>query len=165
MEKTLKLAVLMMASVLSLTFSSCEKEPEKPTDTEQPTAVLTAQDLAGTSWRCTMENTYYQQGIAMNISFESMLDFLDTENGEYFEMAVLEVPLYPAANRHVDQTYEFTYAIDGNKILITMIYEDETSDTSEFIYNPETETISFDTQSPEMERMMGSRVYVFTKVQ
>ena len=165
MKKVFKLfAMLMVASVFTFSFSSCEKTPDEPTP-----AALTVQDLAGTSWRCTMENSYVQQGIVININFESILDFLDTEHGEYFEMVVVEVPVYPAANQQMDQTFDYTYTVEGNKILVTMYYEDENgeevSDTAEFIYDAATQTISLDTDSPEMEEMMGTDTYVYTKVQ
>lgn len=163
--------MLIMASVLTLV--SCGKEPAEPVnpqpDGDQP-AALTAQDLAGTSWRCSMENTIVRQGIQINISFESILDFTDTANGEYFEMAIMEVPAYPSANQQTDMSVGFTYSVQGNSLFITVVWTDdetgeETIETAEYTYDPDTQTISLDTNSPDMEQLMGTDVYVYTKMQ
>lgn len=174
MKKAFKLfSMLMIASLLTLTFSSCEKDPVEKPNTEQgdddPTT-LTAQDLAGTSWQCTLENTIVKNGVTINISYENILDFTDTEKGEYFEMAVIEFPQYPSGNQQMDQTVKFTYTVVDNKIMITVVETDETSgeetvETSEYIYNAETQTITHDTNDPEMEQLMGTDTYIFTKVQ
>lgn len=165
-------AMLIMASALTFTFSSCEKDNNDPANQQQGVeepAVLTAQDLAGTSWLCSMQNSTVYQGIAMDVSFDGTLDFLDTENGEQFWMVSIEIPAYPAANQTMDETWDFTYTVNGNKILITEYYTDENgeeaSETTEYVYDAATQTITHDTEDPDMQAMMGTTVYTFTKIQ
>ena len=163
MKKAFRLfAMLLVASVLTPMFSACEKDNEP--------VPLTVEGLAGTSWRCTMENSFVQQVVTFYINLEIILYFKDTVNGEYFERIVAEVPEHPSANQERERTFDFTYTTQDNKILITIIWTDAGSgeeyvETAEFIYDAATQTITHDTDNPDMERIMGTDTYVYTKVQ
>lgn len=163
--------MLTLASLLTFSFSSCEKDDDTATSSQgggQP--VVTVPDLAGTSWVCSMENSTSMQGVPVNISIDATLDFTDETSGEYFQMASVEFPQFPDYNQNNDQTFVFTYTVSGGKILITYTYTDEESqedvtETVELLYDPATDTIYMDANSPEMEQMLGTDIYRFTRVQ
>lgn len=167
MKKTLKLfAMLTMASAMGIGLASCEKEPS--TTTVEP-AALTANDLAGTMWRCLFENSSVRQGVTMNTSLECRLSFMDTEKGEYYEKGVIELPDYPDYNQEVEMTYAFCYSVHDNKILVAIeLTDDETGevyiDEAEYTYDTDTDRIILDTDNPQMERSLGSDTYIFTRM-
>ncbi len=164
-------ALIMGAMLLAVTIG-CEKEPagqqgnEQQSHEQQPSDVP---ELANTSWLCSIENTYVQQGVTVNFSIDVTLDFIDEANGEYYEMASMKFPDHPSYNFDDDISCPFTYVVEGNSIFITDIWEDEETgetfrDTAEYIYNPDNQTISIDLNSPQLEQMTGTDKYVFTQV-
>ncbi len=167
MKKTLKLfAMLLLASALGMSFASCEKEPATTT---VESAALTANDLAGTVWRCLIEHSYVQQGVTVNFTLECLLNFIDSEKGVYTERGFIELPDYPDYNQEAETEFDFNYAVDGDKIRVVIAMTDsetgeEIIDEVEYTYEADTQRIVLDTDNADMERMMGTDTYIFTRI-
>lgn len=175
MKKTLRLlAMLMIVSALTFSFSSCEDDPVEPANNEQQGGGSHGGEepddedniFANTSWISSLQNSTVYQGINMNISYDVSLDFNDATSGEIYMIVSAEVPAYPAANQTIDQSWNFNYTVNGNKILLTLIEDGETSsEPEELIYNPEDQTISWDQNDEDFSQMFGTDFMIFTKVQ
>lgn len=165
MKKTIKLfAMLLLASALGMSFASCEKEPATTPIPEEP-----ANFFAGTLWRCLIEHSYVQQGVTVNFTLECLLNFIDSEKGVYTERGFIELPDYPDYNQEAETEFDFNYAVDGDKIRVVIAMTDsetgeEIIDEVEYTYEADTQRIVLDTDNADMERMMGTDTYIFTRI-
>ena len=189
MRKSIKFfAMLIMASALAFSFTSCDDDPVEPTN-QTPTGSTPGTDpgtnpdpdpdpdevdtfFVNTSWTSSVENIFTYQGVTMNVTLDASLDFMAGMKGEMFQEAFITVPSMPAANQEANFSYNFTYVVRGNTIIITYEYEDEetgemVTDSSNLIYNPDDETITYNLaeEDPEIVQVLGTGVLIFTKVQ
>ena len=170
MKPTLKtLATLAVAATFAFAGCKPEKiEPVTPDNPEEPGEETIENIYAGTSWAAHLENTYLYEGVLpMEITYDLMLDFLDTVSGELFHDVTIDIPDYPAASQHMNQTESFTYTFSNDTVVLHCEYYDEEEGdtvqyTYELTYDKEAETLTLDFNDPEMEDLMGSSMVVFT---
>ena len=170
MKTTLKtLATLVVAATFA--FAGCEKEDNiRPIIPDTPEDDTVENIFVGTSWTGRMENTYYYEGIQMDITYDLYLDFLDSTNAELFHDMYVYVPAYPAASQTQNMTETFTYTFTKDSVLLNGSYiDDETGDTLYYsyplVYDKEANTLTIDFDDPDMLEMMGITVVVFSPVE
>ena len=175
MKKSIKFfAMLLMATVLTFSLNSCKDEPVEPTQQQQgnetPDTPEPQNNFNGTSWFSTLNTSTTYQGVQMNISLDADLDFIDGSTGELYMNVYVELPLMPSMNQELDESQTFTYTVNGNIISITYQYEDQetgetTTYTDDLVYDPASETITYDMNDADMESLLGTDVIVFSKRQ
>ena len=170
MKTTLKtLATLVVAATFA--FAGCEKEDNiMPIVPDTPEDDTVENIFVGTSWTGRMENTYYYEGIQMDITYDLYLDFLDSTNAELFHDMYVYVPAYPAASQTQNMTETFTYTFTKDSVFLNGSYiEDETGDTLYYsyplVYDEEANTLTLDFDDPDMLEMMGTTVVVLSPVE
>ena len=170
MKTSLKaLATLVVAATFA--FAGCEKEDNiMPIVPDTPEDDTVENIFVGTSWTGRMENTYYYEGIQMDITYDLYLDFLDSTNAELFHDMYVYVPAYPAASQTQNMTETFTYTFTKDSVLLNGSYiDDETGDTLYYsyplVYDKEANTLTIDFDDPDMLEMMGTTVVVFSPVE
>ena len=170
MKTTLKtLATLVVAATFA--FAGCEKEDNiMPIIPDTPEDDTVENIFVGTSWTGRMENTYYYEGIQMDITYDLYLDFLDSTNAELFHDMYVYVPAYPAASQTQNMTETFTYTFTKDSVLLNGSYiDDETDDTLYYsyplVYDKEANTLTIDFDDPDMLEMMGTTVVVLSPVE
>lgn len=170
MKTSLKaLATLVVAATFA--FAGCEKEDNiMPIVPDTPEDDTVENIFVGTSWTGRMENTYYYEGIQMDITYDLYLDFLDSTNAELFHDMYVYVPAYPAASQTQNMTETFTYTFTKDSVLLNGSYiDDETGDTLYYsyplVYDKEANTLTIDFDDPDMLEMMGTTVVVLSPVE
>ncbi len=155
------IAALFLGAMLLTVSVGCEKDNNnEPANPPQETL-----DLANTSWVCAMENAIVMQGVPMNIILDGSIDFIDDESGELYQLVTVEVPSYPAANRSMDQSYNFKYMVEGNKILVVDWGEEDFASSDTLIYNPEEQTIVWSQDDADFREIFGTDTIIFTRAQ
>ena len=163
------LATLVVAATFA--FAGCEKEDNiMPIVPDTPDDDTVENIFVGTSWTGRMENTYYYEGIQMDITYDLYLDFLDSTNAELFHDMYVYVPAYPAASQTQNMTETFTYTFTKDSVLLNGSYiDDETDDTLYYsyplVYDKEANTLTIDFDDPDMLEMMGTTVVVLSPVE
>ena len=163
------LATLVVAATFA--FAGCEKEDNiMPIVPDTPDDDTVENIFVGTSWTGRMENTYYYEGIQMDITYDLYLDFLDSTNAELFHDMYVYVPAYPAASQTQNMTETFTYTFTKDSVLLNGSYiDDETGDTLYYsyplVYDKEANTLTIDFDDPDMLEMMGTTVVVLSPVE
>ncbi len=154
--------MLLMATTMVLT--ACEKDPD-PDPQPQPQSENIS--LSGTTWEGSLNNTFLYQGtLEMVVSFNIIIDFNDTLNGEFFMDMNIEVPQYPSAGQRMNDSWPHTYTFDGKTCTLTYaegVELDEGEDPTLAVlrYNAADTTFIMPVDDPDAEEMLGTDTVVF----
>lgn len=167
MKNALK-TIATIAVAATMTLAGCEKiddvVPIVPsTPEEEPIENI----FDGTAWVAHMENTYYYEGIQMDLTLDLSLDFLDTVNAEILNDLLVYLPAYPTASQRESMTETFTYTYTKDSVFLVGISYGEEGDTiGEYClgmaYDKEANTLTVDYNDEDLLDMMGSDIVVFT---
>ncbi|MBQ6068758.1 MAG: hypothetical protein IJK84_04575 [Bacteroidales bacterium] len=163
------LATLFVAATFA--FAGCEKDNITPIVPETPEEETPENIYVGTSWVAHMENDYtlQEQGynIAVEVTYDVSLDFLDSTLAEMFHDIYMYVPVYPAASQSFNQTEQYAYTFSDDSLFLSAYYiDDQSGDTVYYSYSGVHDTIAntitIDLDDPDMAEIMGTSILVFT---
>lgn len=122
-----KLLLVALVAVMGMMMSSCGKDV----------------DLANTSWKFDRTGQMEVQGVEMDVHINFTLHFIDGSKGE--DEALMEA-LYNGAVVFSDgpTTQSFTYTFDGEKGVITHIYDEDgetVTEQDDFTYDKKNDVI------------------------
>ena len=173
MKNSIKtLATLLVATTLA--FVGCKKENITPDTPDTPEEEIPENIYVGTSWTAHLENTFYEQyqgyNFQFDVTYDLILDFLDSTHAELFHDIYLSVRDFPEASQSMNETDECTYTFTADSVcLYATYYDEETGDTDvytyELVYDKEANTLTLDFSNDDMREIMGTTVVVFTPME